>query len=145
MLLIFVQTINFSLMKNASCFTHTVRNLHFLSKNSTLIFRENCRFLRVKNSWKYCGFELFSCWQLWFHEKNCQKKIWAKNSWKCWGFVKIEFFGQKIDFSNSVWWQHSGWKWYEKWDFFVWFLTHCDGIHTLISICVNCVSLRRWW
>ena len=23
---------------------HTVRNLHFLSKNSTLISRENCRF-----------------------------------------------------------------------------------------------------
>ena len=29
---------------------HTVRNLHFLSKNSTLISRENCRFFRVKNS-----------------------------------------------------------------------------------------------
>ena len=29
---------------------HTVRNLHFLSKNSTLISRENCRFFGVKNS-----------------------------------------------------------------------------------------------
>ena len=29
---------------------HTVRNLHFLSKNSTLISRENYRFLGVKNS-----------------------------------------------------------------------------------------------
>ena len=29
---------------------HTVRNLHFLSKNSTLISRENCRFFWVKNS-----------------------------------------------------------------------------------------------
>ena len=29
---------------------HTVRNLHFLSKNSTLISRENCRFFAVKNS-----------------------------------------------------------------------------------------------
>ena len=29
---------------------HTVRNLHFLSKKSTLISRENCRFFRVKNS-----------------------------------------------------------------------------------------------
>ena len=27
---------------------NTVRNLHFLSKNSTLIFRENCRFFWVK-------------------------------------------------------------------------------------------------
>ena len=30
------------------------------------------------------------------------KKIWVKNSWKWWGFVEIEFFGQKFDFSNSV-------------------------------------------
>ena len=29
---------------------HTVRNLHFLYKNSTLISRENCRFFGVKNS-----------------------------------------------------------------------------------------------
>ena len=75
---------------------HTVRNLHFLSKNSTLISRENCRFFWLKNSWKCCGFGLFSCWQLWFHEKNCQKKFWLKNSWKCW------IFGQKFDFSNCV-------------------------------------------
>ena len=27
-------------------------------------------FFGVKNSWKCCGFGLFSCWQLWFHEKN---------------------------------------------------------------------------
>ena len=37
-------------------FVHTVRNLHFLSKNSTLISRENCLFFRVKNSWKCWGF-----------------------------------------------------------------------------------------
>ena len=29
---------------NSFQFTHTVRNLHFLSKNSTLISRENCQF-----------------------------------------------------------------------------------------------------
>ena len=43
---------------------HTVRNRHFLSKNSTLISWENCRFFGVKNSWKCCGFGLFSFWQL---------------------------------------------------------------------------------
>ena len=32
----------------------------------------------MKNSWKCCGFGLFSCWQLWFHEKNCQKKFGRK-------------------------------------------------------------------
>ena len=58
---------------------HTVRNLHFLSKNSTLISRDNCRFFWEKNSWKCCGFGLFSCWQLWFHEKNCQKNFVWKN------------------------------------------------------------------
>ena len=40
---------------------HTVRNLHFLSKKSTLISPINCRFFWVKNSGKCCGFELFSC------------------------------------------------------------------------------------
>ena len=79
----------------------------FLSKNSTLIFRENCQFLFwVKNSWKCCGFGLFSCWQLWFHEKNCQKKIWVKNSGKCWGFVKIEFLDKNLTFRivcTSIW------------------------------------------
>ena len=81
---------------------HTVRNLHFLSKNSTLILGENCRFFWVKISWKCCGFGLFSCWQLGFHEKNCQKKIWVKNSWKCWGFVKIEFVDKNWTF-RIVW------------------------------------------
>ena len=28
-------------------------------------------FFGVIYSWKCCGFKLFSCWQLWFHEKNC--------------------------------------------------------------------------
>ena len=69
-----------------------------MSKNSTLISRENCRFFGVKNSLKCCGFGLFSCWQLWFHEKNYQKKIVVKNSWKCWGFVKIEFLDKNLTF-----------------------------------------------
>ena len=46
---------------------HTVWNLHFLSKNSTLTPREKSWFFWMKNSWKCCGLGLFSCWQLWFH------------------------------------------------------------------------------
>jgi len=80
---------------------HTVRNLHFLSKNSTLISRENCRFFWMKNSWKCCGFGLFSCWQLWFHEKNCQKNLGEKLV-KMLGVCQNWIFGQKFDFSNSV-------------------------------------------
>ena len=59
-------------------FLHTVRNLHFLSKNSILFSRDNCRFFWVKNSWKCCGFGLPNCLQLRFHEKNCQKILGEK-------------------------------------------------------------------
>ena len=41
-------------------FEHTVRNLHYLSKNSTLISWENYRLFWVKNLWKCCGFGLFT-------------------------------------------------------------------------------------
>ena len=106
------QNLGLGALSNNCLQTHTVRNLHFLSKNSTLISREkltNCF------GWKCCGFGLFSCWQLWFHEKNSQKKFewktrenvgdlhflvvdnfdfprkidelfWVKNLWKCYGF-----------------------------------------------------------
>ena len=75
---------------------HTLRDLHFVSKNSTLISRENCHFFGVKNSWKCCGFGLFSCWQLWFHEKNCQKKIW----WKTRENVGVL---SKLNFWTKIW------------------------------------------
>ena len=62
-------------------------------------------FFGVKISWKCCGFGLFSCWKLWFHEKNCQKKFGLKNSWKCWSFVKIEFLDKIWLFEvwNCIW------------------------------------------
>ena len=81
---------------------HTVRSLHFLSNNSTLIFRENCRFFWVKNSRKSCGFGLFSCWQLWFHEKKCPKKFGWKSLENV-GFLSKLNFWTNFDFSNSVW------------------------------------------
>ena len=37
-----------------------------------------------------------------FHKKNCQKKFWWKKSWKCWGFVKIEFLDKNLTF-RIVW------------------------------------------
>ena len=67
------------------------------SKSSFFVPRKLSNFFGVKNSWKCCGFGLFSCGQLWFHEKNCQKN-WAKNSWKCWGFVKIEVLDKNLTF-----------------------------------------------
>ena len=99
-----------------SLLSHAVRNLHFLSKNSTLISRgklSNCfgwklvKMLRfwtfyllttlisreklwkrnwVKNSWKCWGFGHFSCWHLWFPEKNGKSKFWT-----IWLFEKCAF------------------------------------------------------
>ena len=76
-------------------FSHTVRNLHFLSKNSTLISRENCRIFWVKNLWRCFGLGLF------YFTRKIVKKIWVKNSWS-WCFVKIEFLDKNFTF-RVVW------------------------------------------
>ena len=52
-------------------------------------------FFGWKNSWKCCGFGLFSCWQLLFHEKNCQKNLCEKLV-KMFGFCKNWIFRQKF-------------------------------------------------
>ena len=47
--------------------------------------------------WKTrCGFGLFSCWQLWFHEKNSQKKF----GWKTCENVGIL---SKLNFWTKIW------------------------------------------
>ena len=57
----------------------------------------------MKNSCKCSGLGLLSCWQLWFHEKNWQKKIWVKNSWKCWGFwSKLNFWTKNWLFEQCL-------------------------------------------
>ena len=87
------ETFYFHLVSNRWYF---LRNLKFTKKDYKTIrisFRAHCSkssffvqkfnfdfpwkvsIFLVKNSWKCCGFELFRCWQLWFHEKNCQRKI----------------------------------------------------------------------
>ena len=77
-------------------FMHTLFEIFIFCPKIQLWFPEKIvDFIWVKNSWKCCGFGRFSCWQLWFHEKNCQKKNLVKISWKCWGFVKIEFLDKK--------------------------------------------------
>ena len=49
-------------------------------------------FFGVKNSWKFCGFRLLNCWQLWFHEKNCQKKIGWKTRENVGVLSKLNFW-----------------------------------------------------
>ena len=77
-----------------SKYTHCLKSSFFVQKFN-FDFPWKLSIFWVKNSWKCCGFGLFSCWQLWFHEKNCQKKIW----WKArWGFVEIEFLDKNLTF-----------------------------------------------
>ena len=84
--------------KNKNSSKHTVRNLHFLSKNSILISRENCRFF---GGWKtreiVVVLDFFAVDNFDFTGKNATK-FQVKNSWKCWRFVKIEFLYKNVTF-----------------------------------------------
>ena len=81
---------------------HTVRNFHFFVQKFNFDFPKKLSIiLCVKNSWKCCGVGLFSCWQLWFHEKNWQKNL-SEKLVKMLGFCQNWIFGEKFDFSNSV-------------------------------------------
>ena len=64
----------------------------------------------LKNSWKCCGFGLFSCWQLWFHEKNCQKNLGWKTRENVGVLSKLNFWTkiggkcQNAKNSNATFW-----------------------------------------
>ena len=51
---------------------HTVRKIQVWFSEKIIDFFE------WKTRENVVGLGLFSCWQLWFHEKNCEKKIWVK-------------------------------------------------------------------
>ena len=55
-------------------FTHCSKSSFFVQK-IYFDFPRKLSIFWMKNSWKCCGFGLFSCWQPWFHEKNCQKNF----------------------------------------------------------------------
>ena len=77
---------------------HTVRNLHFLFvQKFNFDFLKKCRFF----VWKTCenvvvldflGVDKFD------FTRKIAKKNWVKNSWKCWGLVKIEFLDENLTF-----------------------------------------------
>ena len=56
-------------------FAHCSKSSFFVQKIQLWFSEKIVDFLGVKNSWKCCGFELLSYWQLCFHEKNCQKNV----------------------------------------------------------------------
>ena len=77
---------------------HTVRNLHFLFKNSTLISRENCRFL---GGWKtrenVVVLDFLAVDNFDFTRKIVKKNLGEKLV-KMLGFCQNWIFGQKFDF-----------------------------------------------
>ena len=77
---------------------HTVRNLHFLSKNSTLISRENCRFFfgwKTRENVAVLGFLAVDNFD--FTRKIIKKNLGEKLV-KRFGFCQNWIFGQKFDF-----------------------------------------------
>ena len=58
------------------CCSHCSKSSFFVQKFNFDFLRKLSILFRLKNSWKCCDFRLFSCWQLWFHEKNCRFFWW---------------------------------------------------------------------
>ena len=80
---------------------HIARNLHFLSKNPTLISRKNCRFFMWKTRENVVVLDFLAVANFDF-TKKIVKKIWVNNSLKCWGFVKIELLDKNLTL-RTVW------------------------------------------
>ena len=66
---------------------HTVRNLHFLSKNSTLNSRENCRFFGRKTRENVVALDVLAVDNFDFKRKIV-KKIWGEKLVKMLGFCQ---------------------------------------------------------
>ena len=64
---------------------HTIRNLHFLSKNSTLICRENCRFFGLKTRENVVVLDFLAVENFDFTRKIVKKNLGKK-------FVKMLWF-----------------------------------------------------
>ena len=81
-----------------------VRNLHFLSINSTLISRENCRFFCKKKTRENVVVLDFLAVDSFDFTRKFVKIILGEKLVEMLGFCqnRIFIFGQKFDFSNSV-------------------------------------------
>ena len=59
---------------------HTLFEIFIFCPKIQLWFPEKIvDFLGWKTRENVVVLDFFNCWQLWFHEKNSQKKIWVKN------------------------------------------------------------------
>ena len=75
--------------------THCSKSPFFVQKFN-FDFPRKLSIFWVKNSWKCCDFGLFNCWQLWFHEKNWQKRF----GWKTRENVGVL---SKLVFWTKIW------------------------------------------
>ena len=78
--------------------THTIWKVKFLSKNSTLISRFFWRW-KTRENVVVLGFLAVDKFDF---KRKIVKKNLDENSWKCWGFVKIEFLDNNFTF-RIVW------------------------------------------
>ena len=77
--------------------SHCSKSLNFLSKNSTLISRENCRFFwgrKTRENVLVLDFLVFDNFDF---TRNCKKKLGEKLV-KMLGLVKIEFLDKNLTF-----------------------------------------------
>merc|ERR1712004_80347 len=83
----------FCLFSNSNICFHTVRNLHFLSKNSTLISRENCRFFLGEKLVKILWFWTFQLLTTLISREKLSKKNLCEELVKMLGFLsKLNFW-----------------------------------------------------
>ena len=73
-------------------FSNCLKSSFFVQKFNFDFPRKLPNFFGVKKSWKCGGYGLLSCWQLWFHEKNCQKKFGWKTRENVEGLSKLNFW-----------------------------------------------------
>ena len=85
---------------------HTVQNLHLLSKTSTLISREICRFFGWKTRENVVVLDILAVDKFDFTRKIVKKNLGEKlvKMLGVCGFCQNWIFGQKFDFSKSVFW-----------------------------------------
>ena len=87
--------------KRNSPYNTTLLQIFIFCRKFNFDFPRKLAIFWVKNSWKCCGFGLFSYWQLWFHEK-----VGWKTHENVGFFVKIEFLDKNLTF--RIVWTHWG-------------------------------------
>ena len=95
---LFSYVINSWQSKTISVFLHTVRNLHFLSKSSTLISWEICRFFEWKTCENVVGLDILAVDNFDFTRKIVKKKFGWKTRENVGVLSKLNFWTKILTF-----------------------------------------------